>query len=338
LLRELRSEPDFVAHITGFEVPDDATFPARHTLFGQTRTVHALSDLVPPAVAGPVALAGLLRVWAAVYRARSGEVVAGLTVPEIDDLGGLPGLGWAMCEVGWADQEEGPAVRFPGLAEWFGDNRVSPDAIRMRRHRARKREGATCDAAKSVTVTSPVTSHVTHGVTPVTSPVTPERNAGVTEEGREKTKDRIDICGSALPLSQPSPTASPDERVDPVELMEDRRKRLDASFNEFWAVWPRKENAFKARQKWDWLAPDPALTERILAAARAWAQVFAARPNDMVPLAWGWIQDQRWTDALPPPPEARPARTPAKAPDPDLEYRRQMAEARKAAARKDAPG
>lgn len=138
-----------------------------------------------------------------------------------------------------------------------------------------------------------------------------------------------------MPSTQPESRGQPGQSFDPVESLAERGKRLRAGFADFWAVWPRKENERKAWQKWNGLAPDPALTETILAAARAWALVFASRPPDKIPIAWGWLEDQRWTDALPPPPDARPARGPAKAPDPDLAYARAMAKRREEQTRKD---
>jgi hypothetical protein len=103
----LRAEPDFAAFVLGLpvgETPEGPTGPVRVQVGDAARTCWNVSDLVPASVAAGLLLLGLLKVWGAAYAARAGETLAGLTVPEIDDLGGVPGLGMAMVEVGWAEQ------------------------------------------------------------------------------------------------------------------------------------------------------------------------------------------------------------------------------------------
>ncbi len=85
---------------------------------------------------------------------------------------------------------------------------------------------------------------------------------------------------------------------------------VDALFDEFWKVWPRKVERLTARKVYDRILtklPAPAAAElhvRIVAAAVAAARHWDTvehRPLDKTPHAATWLNGERWNDELPAP-------------------------------------
>jgi hypothetical protein len=291
----LRAEPDFAAHVLGLPVPEDPTGPMTLAIDGQVRRCWNVSELVPHGVAAGVLLLGLVRVWGAVYAARTGEVLEDMTIPEIDDLGGVPALGWAMLSVGWADPEPGPSVRFPGLAGFFKNGQAKSNAERCKTYRERK------GGQSERTDTKPVSERVERDVATRVASASPVSNDALPtrQEERVKTQDRIDRSDPPAPTPRPAPTPGPGPNLRSRRVGQGRARRLTSAFAAFWSLWPRKENELLASKKWRALAPDAALVETILAAVRAWLPTWAQRDPDHVPQAWGWLENQRWNDKPP---------------------------------------
>ena len=81
------------------------------------------------------------------------------------------------------------------------------------------------------------------------------------------------------------------------------RKAVQANFDRFWAVYPRKVGKDAARRVWRQLAPDNDLTDRMVAAVeqqRASAQ-WQKDGGEFIPYPRTWLHQRRWEDeGLPP--------------------------------------
>lgn len=75
----------------------------------------------------------------------------------------------------------------------------------------------------------------------------------------------------------------------------------ETTFNQFWAVYPRRVNKKEARKAWDQLHPPPELVTEILAAL-AW-QVrqpqWLKDDGAFIPHAATWLRAERWEDEPP---------------------------------------
>lgn len=71
-----------------------------------------------------------------------------------------------------------------------------------------------------------------------------------------------------------------------------------ASFDDFWAIWPRKDAKKNASTAWS-RAVKKAPAEVILTAARAYAESPNRPEKQFVPHAATWLNGERWNDPLP---------------------------------------
>lgn len=71
-------------------------------------------------------------------------------------------------------------------------------------------------------------------------------------------------------------------------------------FDEFWAIWPKKNSRRDAERAWD-KAVKKAPSEVILAAARAYAESPYRPEKQFVPYGATWLNGERWSDPLPEP-------------------------------------
>jgi Helix-turn-helix domain len=86
-----------------------------------------------------------------------------------------------------------------------------------------------------------------------------------------------------------------------------RRKRateaeVAAGWVEFWAAYPRHVSAATAKKAWAKLSPDAALRAAILKALAAQKPAWAERDIRFTPHAATWLNAERWSDELDPPP------------------------------------
>lgn len=80
-------------------------------------------------------------------------------------------------------------------------------------------------------------------------------------------------------------------------------------FGEFWAVYPRKQKRREALEAWRTLAPDAALTARIVAAVKAAArsEQWQQEGGKYVPYPRRYLEERRFEDDPPPPPAGIPS-------------------------------
>lgn len=105
------------------------------------------------------------------------------------------------------------------------------------------------------------------------------------------------------------------EKRGPREVAEDALSKLSPGqrkqFDRFWAAFAHKAGKQRAAMRWGQLAPDAALAERIIDAARQEAQR-QRQPGEVRKMAEGWLSERRWEDYAPkgasPQPEADRAR------------------------------
>lgn len=115
------------------------------------------------------------------------------------------------------------------------------------------------------------------------------RNRGTGEQGKKEEEH-----GDASAADQliPPPAPKPDQ------------------FEEFWVTWPRKDSKAEAKKAWAKAirATDPNV---IIAAARAYSESPYRPERQYVPHAATWLNQRRWEDPLPQPPEERRPVVPA---------------------------
>ncbi len=121
------------------------------------------------------------------------------------------------------------------------------------------------------------------------SPPRARRDAGAgTEEQRNRGTEEIgtEEHGDASAALIPPPPPQPDH------------------FNEFWAWWPRKDGKAEARKAWE-KARRSERPEVLVQRARAYAESPHRPERQYVPHASTWLNQRRWEDPLPLPPERR---------------------------------
>ncbi len=93
-------------------------------------------------------------------------------------------------------------------------------------------------------------------------------------------------------------------RADPPPKPGARPAPDMAAFEALVAVYPRRKAQERARRQWVALAPDPALQQRILAAATAqahgpeWLRLKAEGREHLIPMLSSWLHGRRWTDEV----------------------------------------
>lgn len=106
--------------------------------------------------------------------------------------------------------------------------------------------------------------------------------------------------------------SAPYKNTIPIEdhLEEDHLPELPieleppTSFDDFWAVWPRKDSRRDAERAWQ-KAVGKASPEVIVSAARVYAESPYRPEKKFVPYGATWLNGERWTDPAPEPPERR---------------------------------
>lgn len=71
----------------------------------------------------------------------------------------------------------------------------------------------------------------------------------------------------------------------------------EASFDDFWILFPRHEAKKDARKMWDRLTVIQQM-EAIIGLA-SWRKVFLGRGSQYIPLPATWLNGERWEDELP---------------------------------------
>lgn len=68
------------------------------------------------------------------------------------------------------------------------------------------------------------------------------------------------------------------------------------SFDEFWAIYPRKKNKKQARKTFDKIRWTPELWEQVRAALEWQTKEWAQRPPNFTPHASTYLNNERWED------------------------------------------
>lgn len=78
---------------------------------------------------------------------------------------------------------------------------------------------------------------------------------------------------------------------------------MERAFERFWSAYPRQQRKYDAWQAWQSLAPDEALTDRIIAAVRAAAhsKQWQRECGQFIPYPENYLRRRRWEDKLPAP-------------------------------------
>ncbi|UGS27604.1 helix-turn-helix domain-containing protein [Microbacterium resistens] len=89
-----------------------------------------------------------------------------------------------------------------------------------------------------------------------------------------------------------------------IEVDREEVDRASCSFDDFWAVWPRKDSKKTAQSAWAKAIKktDPNV---IVEAARAYAQSPYRPERQFVPYGASWLNAERWNDPLPEPAQGR---------------------------------
>ena len=76
---------------------------------------------------------------------------------------------------------------------------------------------------------------------------------------------------------------------------------MERAFERFWRAYPRQQRKFDAWQAWKKLAPDEALTDRIIAAvhAAAHSKQWQRENGSFIPNPDNYLTGRRWEDKLP---------------------------------------
>lgn len=102
-----------------------------------------MSEIVKRNVMRNVTVTSLLIIWGAANEHTNDGVFYNADLSDIDDMVGIPGFGFAMVSVGWAEyDEENSTVKLPNFSEYntCGKDRAAENnAERQRRYREKKK-------------------------------------------------------------------------------------------------------------------------------------------------------------------------------------------------------
>ena len=108
-----------------------------------------------------------------------------------------------------------------------------------------------------------------------------------------------DACRcSRNPIQSESESESVSESEPPTGL-----GAMERAFERFWRAYPRQQRKYDAWQAWQTLAPDEALTDRIIAAVKATAhsRQWQRECGKFIPNPDNYLTGRRWEDKLPAP-------------------------------------
>jgi hypothetical protein len=110
-----------------------------------------------------------------------------------------------------------------------------------------------------------------------------------------------DIAGSSeLPANEPRATGNELQGVPLIEVDKAEVDRASCSFDDFWAIWPRKDARKTAEGAWS-RAVKRAPAQQIVDAARAYSFSPHRPEKRFVPYGASWLNQDRWNDPLPEP-------------------------------------
>ncbi len=219
------------------------------------------------------------------------------------------------------------------LAELFG---CSPDAIRHDLHGVVRRKGRGNDKSGLVSRGLVRVEGSTSKRVLKAGENMPQLPAKL-PQGEESTTGTDAARGDQLPARVPPTTGTGahqnmkgrenrKERKTPPTPRERGADGVRASFELFWAVYPKKESPEKARKVWKKLRPSPDLVEQILASVEEHKRCdqWKREKGRFIPEACNWLDGRRWESDLGSAAEAaKEAEEREKA-----EWRRQLLEAR----------
>jgi Helix-turn-helix domain len=92
-------------------------------------------------------------------------------------------------------------------------------------------------------------------------------------------------------------SAENDRNVRPLNNQLNKLNKLDSFFDEFWAVYPRKESRGRAVKAFE-VALSKTDVVTLLAASRTFRDVVVGRDLRFVKLAHNWLADECWLDSV----------------------------------------
>lgn len=115
-------------------------------------------------------------------------------------------------------------------------------------------------------------------------------------------------------MNETSPHGEAPQPAAPVIDISTREERPPApTFDDFWAVWPRKVGKLDARKAWDKAIREGSDPFEIIAGAHRLAAVSSDKQYIKYPQ--GWLNGHRWEDEDEDLPQARPVGQPARTTD-----------------------
>ena len=86
--------------------------------------------------------------------------------------------------------------------------------------------------------------------------------------------------------------------VTQLRLIEEVREEQEFTFNDFWALYPRRVAKKAARIAWDRIPSKQ--HQIILESLFEWARIWNGRDLDYIPHPATWLNGERWEDDFPP--------------------------------------
>lgn len=117
----------------------------------QQRNV-TVTDIVTRSALRYITVAGLLALWSSARSFSDGGVIEGISITDLDEMAGVPGIGKALQKAGWAIyDDERKCVVLKDFEEWNDQEyKAKTNAERQRDYRIRKKELETVtDVTKS---------------------------------------------------------------------------------------------------------------------------------------------------------------------------------------------
>jgi len=118
-------------------------------------------------------------------------------------------------------------------------------------------------------------------------------------------EEPANLAGSSeQPANEGRATGNQTQCAPLIEIDREEIDRASCSFDDFWAVWPRKDSKKTAQAAWS-KAIKKADPQVILDAARSYAQSPYRPDKQFVPYGASWLNAERWNDPLPEPAQGR---------------------------------
>jgi len=116
----------------------------------------------------------------------------------------------------------------------------------------------------------------------------------------ELYQDASKCVQSDIPETETEESRGEAEKEEKVSVSSNRRRKYSAEFEEFWSVYPRKQNKGKAFDAWQKMGCENEKDSIVAAITKQTEVIFKTKEMKHIPHGSSWINAERWQDEIVP--------------------------------------